>query len=150
MAGDAMRGDAVAGALTAASLSAPDDMMPPAEGPLDPARLNPTEMVAGYAGPALLVDPDGVVLLNNDTGTALGTAFLLGELPELSDAVIRVATQNRPGSERIELPNADGSSSLLVTLLPVEIPDGRRVLVLARDVTLERNMAKALLDSRQR
>lgn len=155
MTGEAMRDEAAAGALTAVTASTHGDVphdgaTVPADGLLDPAWLNPTEVVACYAGPALLVDPQGIVLLNNDTGTALGTAFLLGELPELTDAVARAAGQNRPGSERIELPNADGSSSLLVMLLPVETGPERRVLVLARDVTLERNMAKALLDSRQR
>ncbi len=150
MTGEATGDEAAAGALTAVTAYNHDDELVPADGLLDPARLKPTEVVAGYPGPALLVDPQGVVLLNNDVGTALGTAFLLGELPELTDAIARAADQNRPGSERIELPNADGSSSLLVTLLPVEVADGRRILVLARDVTLERNMAKALLDSRQR
>lgn len=150
MSGEARRDEAAAGTLTAVTESIHDDAASLAGGPFDPARLNPTEVVTGYPGPALLVDPQGAVLLNNDAGTALGTAFLLGELPELADAVSRAAEHNRPGSERIELPNADGSSSLLVTLLPVEIAEGRRVLMLARDVTLERNMAKALLDSRQR
>jgi len=160
MAGEATRNEASAGALTAVTAHHRDEMRHddmqqddaalPAAVLLDPARLNPTEVVQAYPGPALLVDPQGIVLLNNEAGTQLGTAFLLGELPELTDAVARSAELNRPGSERIELPNPDGSSSLLVTLLPVETGMERRVLLLARDVTLERNMAKALLDSRQR
>ncbi len=94
---------------------------------------------------------DGTVLLNNDAGGALGGALLLGELPDLSHAIATAAAGDRSGSERLELGGGpEGGTALLVSLLPLATDQGRLVLVLGRDVTLERNMARALLDSRQR
>lgn len=114
------------------------------------ARLRPTKIVQHFPGPALLVGADGSVVANNDAGNGLAAGLLLGDLPDLAHAVARTISSGLAGSERVEIIGPEGGSALIVSLLPLNGDLGAQVLVLGRDVTLERNLSKALLDSRQR
>lgn len=99
-------------------------------------------VVDGFPAPALLLDPDGALLRANGAAQTI-----LDRLPPqtLVD-LVRTVRAGRPRHERLDLPGPESGLQFQLTLLPTA--EGS-VLLLARDTTLERNLTKALVASRQ-
>ncbi|CAA7625867.1 diguanylate cyclase [Magnetospirillum sp. SS-4] len=99
--------------------------------------------LAAFPGPAVVLDRDGQVLTGNGRSEALAAAIAQGRLTCLADLLAR------PGATAVEsLPMPSGGTTILdLVALPGE--NGCR-LVVGRDVTLERNLRAALVESRQR
>jgi diguanylate cyclase (GGDEF)-like protein/PAS domain S-box-containing protein len=101
-----------------------------------------TAALSAYAGAAVVLDRDGSVVAANGRAEVLSHALAEGRLPQLN----ALLSGGRPVVET--LPAAGGGSVMLeLSALPAE---GGYVLVLGRDVTLERNLRSALVESRQR
>lgn len=101
------------------------------------------EGLAAFPGPAVILDRDGQVLTGNGRSEALAAAIAQGRLACLSDLLAK------PGATAVEsLPMPSGGTMILdLAVLPGE--NGHK-LVVGRDVTLERNLRAALVESRQR
>jgi diguanylate cyclase (GGDEF)-like protein/PAS domain S-box-containing protein len=98
--------------------------------------------LSAYPGAAVVMDAAGAVVAANGRAEILVQAIADGRFTQLKPLL----SHGRPVVET--LPGAGGGTVMLeLSALPAE--DGR-VLVLARDVTLERNLRSALVESRQR
>lgn len=98
--------------------------------------------VDGFPAPAFLLDAGGAVRRANGAAQAIVDRLPPQTLVDLARAV----RDGRPRQERLDVPGPESGVQLQLTLLPTA--EGS-VLVLARDATLERNLTKALVASRQ-
>ncbi|MGE5503992.1 MAG: diguanylate cyclase domain-containing protein, partial [Actinomycetota bacterium] len=103
-----------------------------------------TAALAAYPGPAVVLDGEGAVVLSNDRAQMLAAAITQGRLAALPHL-------RTPGgaSGVVEALPVPGGGALILELAALPAEDGR-ILVLGRDVTLERNLRSALVESRQR
>ena len=101
------------------------------------------EGLAAFPGPAVVLDRDGHIVASNGRADALAAAIAQGRLACLSELLAA------PGATSVEsLPGSGGGTMILdLVSLPTE---NAQMVVLARDVTLERNLRAALVESRQR
>jgi diguanylate cyclase (GGDEF)-like protein/PAS domain S-box-containing protein len=101
------------------------------------------EGLAAFPGPAVVLDRDGRIIASNGRAESLAAQIALGRLGCLGELLAQ------PGANSVEsLPLANGGS-LILDLVSLPAEDGYAV-VLGRDVTLERNLRAALVESRQR
>lgn len=113
-------------------------------------QLAPDLLVPVFPGPAVLFDGQGHVLQANDAARPLLDALGQGLLPALATAIDAVLDQGGARQERADVPGPRGGSAVQAMLLA--LGDGRpdrRLLLLGRDATLERNLIQALMQSRQ-
>ncbi|MGE5516560.1 MAG: diguanylate cyclase domain-containing protein [Bacteroidota bacterium] len=103
--------------------------------------LGPAALSA-FAGAAVVLDRSGAVVAANGRAEVLGAAIAEGRLTHLSSLL----SGGRPVVETLAVA---GGGSVMLELSALPAADGR-VLVLGRDVTLERNLRSALVESRQR
>ncbi|CAA7611849.1 FOG: GGDEF domain [Candidatus Terasakiella magnetica] len=96
-----------------------------------------------FPGPALLLDRDGVVLAGNGRAEPLAVALAQGRIAGLEEVLAA------PGTTRVEGIPLAGGGTLILDLVAIPTATGT-FLLLARDVTLERNLRAALVESRQR
>lgn len=113
------------------------------------AGLDPAQLVPQFPGPAALLAGDGAALIANAAAQPLLAALAEQKLPGLSAAIAGVLQDGQMRQDRADLPGPRGGTALQVTLIPVGEGAGRRLLLLARDATLERNLINALMQSRQ-
>lgn len=97
--------------------------------------------LAAYPGAALVLAGNGAVLAVNARADLLRHALETGQLPSLSTLL----NQSRPAV--VTLAAEGGSIILELAALPT---DNGACLLLGRDITLERNLRSALVESRQR
>lgn len=107
------------------------------------------KLIAGYPGPALLLDRDGAPLLANAKGAGLEKALGIAQIKELIDKARESASI---ANATVTLSTRRGELVLDLTAVPVLDGAGavEKVLVLARDLTMERNLRSTLVESRQR
>ena len=125
-------------------------MKDPVERSVTPPR--PFGLVTGdallaYPGPALVLDRSGAVVSTNSRADALRSAIQSGLVSGIP--VLTAPGTGQPRQSVVEsLPVPGGGAILLeLTALPL---DGGSTLILGRDVTLDRNLRGALVESRQR
>lgn len=118
------------------------------------------DLIADYAGPMVLFDGAGTVLMANALADPIVSALrgpLGGGLRAMLDAVL---IHGGVPSKRFQLPITTGEGVFDITLLPdggSEDGDGdgdfdrppKRILLLARDSTFDVNLGRALVASRQ-
>ncbi|MCC7166269.1 MAG: diguanylate cyclase [Rhodospirillales bacterium] len=109
---------------------------------LDTAQVDQCPMAC------LLATAEGEVLAANALAGPLEEAIAQGHTPEVLGYIGRAALTGKPMAESILLPGPQGPIYFELTLMPMAEPD--TVLVLGREVTLERNLRVALVESRQR
>lgn len=105
-------------------------------------------LLAGYPGAALLARGDGSVVAANAQAAGLKDLIERGQAPEIAALIGRAAEEGRIASGAVALPGAKGKMVLEVTALPLAA--GGELLVIARDMTMERNLRSVLVESRQR
>jgi diguanylate cyclase (GGDEF)-like protein/PAS domain S-box-containing protein len=109
--------------------------------------------LAGYPGAALLVGEDGSVVCSNAKGAGLEALIQHQAAPEILQMIETARTGGTTIAETIFLNSAKGEIVLEITVVPGarrnEAGDSE-MLVLARDMTMERNLRTALVESRQR
>lgn len=111
--------------------------------PAESLRLGAAALSA-FPGPAVVLTRDGIVVAANGRAEPLSQAIADGRLANL-DALL----SGSGGRNVIETLPASGGGAVILELSGLPTEDGH-VLVLGRDVTLERNLRSALVESRQR
>ena len=104
-------------------------------------------LVAGYPGAAVVVSPTVEVLRANPKGAGLETLISHGAVPEITELVAKAHGVGTVAAASVTLQSSKGVISLELTAIPV---DAARLLVLARDLTMDKNLRSALVESRQR
>ncbi len=107
----------------------------------------PDGLLAGYPGAAMLVRRDGNVLACNADAEALAAAFDEPARAELRAQVAQVVARGVAAVASVELNGGAERQWIELTLLPRE---DQAALVLVREVTLDRRLRAALIESRQR
>ncbi len=103
-----------------------------------------------FPGAAVLTGPNGMVLDANPAGEAIATMLRAGGGEDLRQA-ISSALQGRPGQiNPLVLNPGAGATDLAFDVAILPWGDGATVLLLARNITLERSLRAALIESRQR
>ncbi len=120
-----------------------------------PKALPVSEDAAGarrlesYPGAALLVARDGRVLAANSKGLGLQALLARDSVPELSELIAQAHAEDAAAFGIVTLASAQGDMVLETTAIPGSTPD-EATTVLTRDLTMERNLRSALVESRQR
>lgn len=111
-------------------------------------------LLEGFPGGAVLTDIDGGVHAANGAGVALSSLLRDDERPEFLNIVARAAENQTIVVDTVELEGEGGIITLEIVVIPHLIGSGNerdhRFLLLARDMTMEKNLRTALTDSRQR
>ncbi|MGH6718088.1 MAG: diguanylate cyclase [Alphaproteobacteria bacterium] len=110
----------------------------------DAARDDAGALVAAHPGPALVLDSFGSPCLANDQAASFSRALVAGGLVALRDRVVAVAG----GGDGARLEVEFNGRAYEVLLLPWGRP--ARVVALCRDVGRDRDLRRALIESRQR
>jgi diguanylate cyclase (GGDEF)-like protein/PAS domain S-box-containing protein len=105
-------------------------------------------LLPGLPLAAMVVTSTGEVLAENTLAHSLKSALSEGHTPEVLGFIGRCANTGRPMAESVLLPGLAGALYFELTIIP--LAERKTVLLLARDVTLERNLRLALVESRQR
>lgn len=110
------------------------------------------KLIAGYPGPALLVAPDGTPIVANAKGAGLEKALSGGAVADIEALIANASINVTIASATITVATSRGDMILDVTVTPILNSDGEveMSLVLARDLTMERNLRSTLVESRQR
>jgi len=109
--------------------------------------LAESALVGGTVGAAIVVSAANAEALS---GSAAPLAQMLGngQLPRLAKLAERALARGQAGREVIVVADGEREQALDCAALP--LAGEARVLVLAHDVSLTRNLHRALVDSRQR
>jgi diguanylate cyclase (GGDEF)-like protein/PAS domain S-box-containing protein len=102
----------------------------------------------GYPGAALLVRQDLSLVAVNALGANLVPALLDGHSSPIGELVAGAARAGAIAMNSVSISVAEGERHFELTVIPDSESDV--FLILARDVTLERNLRPALVESRQR
>ncbi|MDA1022831.1 MAG: diguanylate cyclase [Proteobacteria bacterium] len=105
--------------------------------------------LAGYPGAALLIGADGVVIASNAKAAGLEALIEHEAAPEINDLIEAAKTSHAVAAGSVSLTSAKGDIVLEITVVPNLGQEGELVLM-ARDMTMERNLRTALVESRQR
>lgn len=105
-------------------------------------------VLAGYPGAALLVRMDGTVLASNPKGAGVEALLRHRAVPEILSLIEKAALDATIAVGSISLAGTKGEVVLEISIIPQAEAD--QFLLLARDLTMERNLRSALVESRQR
>lgn len=116
------------------------------------ASDNDVKLIAGYPGPALLLNADAKPILANAKGVGLEKALVGGVVPEIEALIEKSAESTSIANATVTIATSRGELVLEVTAVPVLDAEKAvtKTLVLARDLTMERNLRTTLVESRQR
>lgn len=106
------------------------------------------EVLSASKAAVLTVTSEGEVLAANPAAQPLVEAIAEGHTPEVMGYIGRAAVTGRPMNESVLLPGVGGPIYFELAILP--LVGEKAVMVFGRDVTLERNLRLALVESRQR
>lgn len=101
-----------------------------------------------YPGAALSMSATGDVLVANARAEGVVSLLASGSLLEVAELVKEAANSSTIAAGTVSVPTDNGDILLEVTVLPEDGADS--LIVLARDLTMERNLRSALVESRQR
>jgi len=113
---------------------------------------NDVNLIAGYSGPALLLDTNGVPFLANAKGAGLEKALTGGAVGEIEDLIDDARKSAAIANATVSIATSRGELILDVTVTPILDAAGgiTKIVLLARDLTMERNLRSTLVESRQR
>lgn len=107
---------------------------------------------ANYTGPAIVIGPNRLVLAANAAAEELSQIIKAAPSDELRTAIDTALSGRAAQINPLFLPSADDRKghrrALDLTVLPWG--DGAAALVLGRDITLDRHLRRALVDSHER
>ena len=108
--------------------------------------LDPQTMADAEA-PVMVMDKNGTPLFANKNARSFAEGIRDGLFPEINKLVLRAITTPGGVVELLTFEVQRGTATLELTALPMA---DDRVLLLPRDVSMDRNLRDALIDSRQR
>ena len=110
------------------------------------------KLIAGYPGPALLLDREGKPILANAKGAGLERALTGGAVAEIEGLIDKALESNSIANATVAIATSRGELVLDVTAIPFVDTNGtiEKTILLARDLTMERNLRSTLVESRQR
>ncbi len=107
------------------------------------------KLLAGYPGAALLVADDGSILHSNAKAAGLEALIQHDAAPEIINLIEEARTNGSVAAGSVSLNSAKGEIVLEITVVP-GLGEAGEMVVMARDMTMERNLRTALVESRQR
>ena len=107
------------------------------------------KLLAGYPGAALLVAADGSVLHSNAKAAGLEALIQHDAAPEIKNPIEEARSNGAVAAGSVSLNSAKGETVLEITVVP-GLGKTDEMVVMARDMTMERNLRTALVESRQR
>ena len=107
------------------------------------------KLLAGYPGAALLVADDGSILHSNAKAAGLEALIQHDAAPEIKNLIEKARINGSVAADSVSLNSAKGKIVLEITVVP-GLGEAGEMLVTARDMTMERNLRTALVESRQR
>jgi PAS domain S-box-containing protein len=124
----------------------------PAQSSSHTASADDVKLIAGYPGSAILVDATGKPIVANAKGAGLEKALSGGAVADIEALIASASSNATIASATITIATSRGDMVLDVTATPLLAPDGsvEKTLVIARDLTMERNLRSTLVESRQR
>ncbi len=117
-----------------------------ATGHLSPRQAE--ELVAGYPGSAVVMSRGGDILYANERASGVVALLRNDALPDVHDMIVKSIELKTVTAGAVSVATARGDILLEITVVPQD--DEISVLVLTRDLTMERNLRSALVESRQR
>ncbi|MEK7245597.1 MAG: PAS domain S-box protein, partial [Pseudomonadota bacterium] len=117
--------------------------------PLAAAEGTGARELEGYPGAALRIGIGGKVMATNAKGLGLQALLERESVPELVDLIAHTMSERTIAAGTITLQGTQGNVVLEVSVVP-DSGGKPEAIVLARDLTMERNLRSALVESRQR
>jgi len=114
----------------------------------DPAPMSTLALLDGYPGSALRVSAAGDILAGNSRATGIAALLRNGDLPDVLDLISAARQSAAIAAGTVSVPTDRGDILLEITIVPEQ--GAEHFLMLARDLTMERNLRSALVESRQR
>lgn len=125
-----------------------------ATAPTEAVQASDTDvkLIAGYPGPALLLDAAGTPLVANAKGAGLEKALTGGAVADIESLIGKAVESASIANATLTIDTSRGELVLDVTAIPRLDVNGTvaKTLLLARDLTMERNLRTTLVESRQR
>jgi hypothetical protein len=121
----------------------------PHTAPTSSAAADAQGALEGYPGAALRINASGRVVAANAKGLGLKALLERDSVPDVRLLIERAAREAAIAAGTVKLQGGEGEIVLEVAVVP-EANGAGAALVLARDLTMERNLRTALVDSRQR
>ncbi len=112
-----------------------------------------SEMLDGYPDAAIVVLSDVSVVAANEKGKVLKALLDHGDINEIPAMISEAEANKRVVVGTVTLSGSKGEIFLDITVVPMDGDDAgpaTQYLVLSHDVTMERNLRSALVESRQR
>lgn len=109
-------------------------------------KLDPQVMAEAEA-PVIVMDAHGVPLFANKNAVGFANGIRDGLFPEIYQLIRRTLTTPGGVVEMMTFEVQRGTATLELTALPTT---NNQVMILPRDVSMDRNLREALIDSRQR
>ena len=109
-------------------------------------KLDPKVMAEAEA-PVIVMDAQGVPLFANKNAVGFARGIREGLFPEIYQLIRRTLTTPGGVVEMMTFEVQRGTATLELTALPTT---NNQVMILPRDVSMDRNLREALIDSRQR
>jgi diguanylate cyclase (GGDEF)-like protein/PAS domain S-box-containing protein len=113
-----------------------------------PAAPDRQAFLGGFPGAAVLVGGDGTVIAANSRAAGLQALIQHKAAPDINTLIETARNDRMIGAGAVTLKSAKGEIILDVTVVPSNVAG--ELVVMARDLTMERNLRTALVDSRQR
>ncbi|MFQ5766074.1 MAG: diguanylate cyclase domain-containing protein, partial [Rhodospirillales bacterium] len=107
------------------------------------------KLLAGFPGAALLIGADGAVIAANAEGAGLEALIRHEAAPEIRNMIDQARSDGCVAAGSVSLQSTKGEIALEITVAPGPGAGGEMV-IMARDMTMERNLRTALVESRQR
>ena len=109
--------------------------------------MSAPNLIAGYSGPALLLDTNGVPFLANAKGAGLEKALTGGAVGEIEDLIDDARKSAAIANATVSIATSRGELILDVTVTPILDAAGgiTKIVLLARDLTMERNLRQIRL-----
>ncbi|MEQ9200076.1 MAG: PAS domain S-box protein, partial [Rhodospirillales bacterium] len=108
-----------------------------------------TDFIDNFPGPAIVINDDAMILRSNAAAEDLAKQLSDIQAPELMSVLRTAVATGQAGVFDISFDPIEGRRAVYsLTVVPTTEPQG--ALLLAQEATLERNLSRALSDSRQR
>ncbi|MBT6094755.1 MAG: diguanylate cyclase [Rhodospirillaceae bacterium] len=105
-------------------------------------------LLQGYPGAAMLVSATGDIAFTNENAAGVVSLLNSGDLPDVQGLITQASDTSTIATGALAVPTEQGEILLEFTVVP-GVGTGL-FLLLARDLTMERNLRSALVESRQR